>query len=338
MQRTLRSRITQSDGTFVISLLAVALICMMGHWSDAVRWAALALIAITSYILLEMNNRSHLLRVRSRMMSSSYLVLVGALSMLHDAPLLLIAPTLLAWANLLMFDAYQQRVTTGVMLYTHILLGMASCFFPPLLLMLPMVWFCSGHHLRILSFRSWLASLMGLMLPYLYLLIWHLWQGTLLAPSAASSALPHPLSTSFITEEFWQPYLSIDLSRHHWAPLLCWQALLPLGALTLLYIWCSTHYSATIFRNTMRTRMSFSVLRLEALALLLILLVWPECWTHILALALIVVSPFAAHYFTLAENRWQDFWCALWCLLIVALALYCQGILPPIPIALLTLQ
>lgn len=331
MRRSLRSRITQSDGTFVISLVAVTLIWMMGHWTDAVRWTAFALAAVTSYILLEMNNRSHLLRVRSRMVSSSYLVLVGALSMLHDAPLLLIAPTLLAWANLLMFDAYQQRVTTGVMLYAHIFFGIASCFFPPLLLMLPMVWFCSGHHLRILSFRSWLASLMGTALPFIYLMIWHLWQGTLFlaaesaAPQSTSFESVSPLSTSFLTPAFWQPYLAFDFTPQHWAPLLRLEVLVPLGFIALLFAWSAGHYRATIYRDNMRTRMTFSVISIEALSLLALLLVWPMYWQAVLALSLVVVAPFAAHYFTLSETRWQDFWCLLWCLLFIALALFCQG-------------
>ena len=80
----LRSRIV--TGTFTLPAVAafVALLWLVHGVLDGKFWAGLGATAVITYLLVELNNRNALLRIRSRMMGCTFLVLYSALPFLHD--------------------------------------------------------------------------------------------------------------------------------------------------------------------------------------------------------------------------------------------------------------
>lgn len=82
--RGLRYRIITSSVTSIVAL-AVAIILWLasGNTASLNSWGGLAVTITVAYILLEMNTRNALLRVRSKMVSSTFLVLAGTLTFLH---------------------------------------------------------------------------------------------------------------------------------------------------------------------------------------------------------------------------------------------------------------
>lgn len=287
---TLRTNITQSDATFVVSALVVSVVWMLGHWSEQAYWGGLACTLITAYVLLETNNRCQLLRVRSRMVSSSYLFLIGALPSLHQLTTAHVVGLSVAWANLILFSAYQQHEPVGRMYYGYVLLGAGICAYPPLLLAVPLLWLSCAVHLRTLTLRSWTASVLGLITPHIYL-------GILMLMDVG------------ITPEHWTRYLSLQLPT---LPSPATAAML--GVAALYTIWSLVHFRATAYRDVMRTRMSYNVLRTELYAALLLLLLWWDTLPQVMMLTLAASAPYVAHYFALSEGRWHNRWCwlAVW--------------------------
>lgn len=297
---TLRTNITQSDATFVVSALVVSVVWMLGHWSEQAYWGGLACTLITAYVLLETNNRCQLLRVRSRLVCSSYLLAIGALPALHPFSMAHVVGLSVAWANLILFSAYQQHEPVGRMYYGSVLLGTAICAYPPLLVAVPLLWLSCGLHLRTLTLRSWTASVLGLITPHIYL-------GILMLMDVG------------ITPEHWTRYLSLQL------PTLPSPATAAMLGVTALYaVWSVVHFRATAYRDVMRTRMSYNVLRTELYAALLLLLLWWDTLPQVMMLTLVASAPYVAHYFALAEGRWHNRWCwlAVWLTLALGVVNY----------------
>lgn len=60
-----------------------------------------------------------------------------------------------------------------------LLVGVASLFFPPLLILLFFLWGAIYIH-RLTEWRNFIASLIGIIMPYLFLFTWFLWNGAVL--------------------------------------------------------------------------------------------------------------------------------------------------------------
>lgn len=298
-RRTLRNRITESDLTFVVSLLITIVLWLAGHWTDASYWGGMAMIATAGYITLEMNNRGHLLRVRSRMMSSSFMLMLSALPIVHDYTPLMWVPLCVLWANLLLFSAYQQREPVGRTFYAFVLMGTAMCVYPPLVLMLLPMWFCLYHNLRILSWRTWSASVFGLCVAPIYMIAFRLWTG----------ADPLPVE--------WMQYVERIMMPAEWTL----SVQLSIGLVALMAAWGTLHFRSNSYKENLRTRMLFGVLRMEMMIVPILLLLWREDWQVVLLLGVATGAPFVAHYFALAEGRWHNRACWLLVLLLLALGL-----------------
>lgn len=297
---TLRTNIAQSDATFVVSALVVSVVWMLGHWTEQSYWGGLLCTLLTAYVLLETNNRCQLLRIRSRLVSSSFLFMIGALPSLHTLSLAHVVGLCVAWANLILFGAYQQHEPVGRMYYASVLLGTGICAYPPLLLAVPLLWMGCGVHLRTLTLRSWAASVLGLLTPHIYLAILM-------------------LMDVGISSEHWTRYLSLQL------PALPSPATVAMLSMTMFYaVWSVVHFRSTAYRDIMRTRMSYNVLRIELYAALVILVLWWNTLPQVMMLVLVASAPYVAHYFALSEGRWHNRWCwlAVWLTLALGVANY----------------
>ena len=99
----------------------------------------------------ECNNRYHLLRVRSRMNSVVFLVLMAAFPTLHDLGLHLIPAAALLSAYFVLFRTYGQTRTQGTLFHTTLLLSLGSLAFPQLIIIIPFLLFAAGVQLRALN-------------------------------------------------------------------------------------------------------------------------------------------------------------------------------------------
>lgn len=130
---------------FTLPVVAVvALACWLAPApADWRLWAGAGVALLCAYALMELNNRFSLLRVRSRLVSATYLVLALAMPSLHafDASVSVPALCLVAcYAALL--PAYQLLHAEGYAFHAFLCLGVGSMLFPPLLLVVPPLLFC----------------------------------------------------------------------------------------------------------------------------------------------------------------------------------------------------
>ena len=89
-QKGFRQNFTQSFATLPLVALVTAAVWMLPDLSSLRLGGGLLATALMTYVVIECNNRYHLLRVRSRMNSVVFLVLMAAFPTLHDLGLYLI--------------------------------------------------------------------------------------------------------------------------------------------------------------------------------------------------------------------------------------------------------
>ena len=173
-----QEKIVNSRLLFPIILIYSALLMALMWNSQPQMWMQGLSIASTTLFMLALNNRYALLRVYSRMVSIAYLVLS---MMLLQEPFGLaesIIPVCFAAFFFILFNAYQDRQQAGTIFYAFSFIGVSSIFCPQILYFVPLFWFILIVFILAFSFRTFIASILGLLLPYWFLAGYYCYEGT----------------------------------------------------------------------------------------------------------------------------------------------------------------
>ena len=105
----------------------------MGTWAAAGLfheqwWIQLACFAISTYLMIELNNSNALIRIYSRMVSCSFIILSSAMCFLFCSISQAIAELCVIASYIMLFRCYQDRQAAGRTFYAFICLGLASMF------------------------------------------------------------------------------------------------------------------------------------------------------------------------------------------------------------------
>lgn len=145
----------------------VAWVLQAQSWSLLLPFGFLAC-AICVYLQTELSNAFVLLRINSRMISSTLALLLASAVMLHElqaAHLILLCGVV---AYFPLFASYQRPRATVLSYLTFLTISVSSLVFPQLLHFVPVCWI-SQVMLRAMSLRAWVASLLGIITPYCFL-------------------------------------------------------------------------------------------------------------------------------------------------------------------------
>ena len=287
-ERQLIHRITTGTLTLPTATLIAAAIWLLPGIADKNLWGGLAVTGLAAYFLVEHNNRNALLRVRSRMMGTTFLMLSAACPELHRWDFSMLPGLCLIAAYFPLFASYQKDRTASEVMHAFALVSIGSFVYPPLLLLQLLFYFCLGVQLRALNRRSFFAGLIGAFLPYWLYLGYAVWAD--IFPEAFL-----PFAEAFL---FTPPDYSV---------LLPWQIVSAafVGLLSLASIF---HLLRTAYNDKIRTRMFFYAITLTECVLLAATALQPQRFNVLFPLLLANSSPLIAHYFTLARGRWINLW------------------------------
>lgn len=121
-------------------------------------------VGLTVWLIRELNARSILLRINSKMLSSCYAVLMGFAVPLHGVGVANVLALALVLAYMLLFSIYQKPQPVPVFV-SFCLAALATIVRPCLVLYIPFCW-VALIHLRAFTLRTALASVFGLLMPY----------------------------------------------------------------------------------------------------------------------------------------------------------------------------
>jgi len=251
---------------------------------------AFILCAVTTYVIAETNNVNALIRVRSRMVSSMWLILMACIGFLHEFQPYAISALCLAVSYYLLFRTYQEVQPVADTLHIFIMLGVGSIFVPHMIVMAPLYYWYMLVFLRSLTFRCFWAGLIGLALPFWF------WAGLCLWNDDYQPMFDWWSTLSTLHPIVPDNYLAMD---HPLA--ICWIVV------ALMAIYTGLQYLNNSFNDKIRVRMLFYIYIFQSTVILLLAALQPQHALMLLPLMLVSCSPFIAHYFTLTRTWWCTF-------------------------------
>jgi len=284
MGKLLQSRITTSQ----LALPATALFTLLvwGLWSMADRqgWLQLGCIALAVYLMMTLNNLHALIRIYSRMVSCSFLGLTCSACFLFGDIRAGIMQCLFIASILVLFYAYQDKRATGAAYYSFLLLGLTSILYVHMLFFLPFLWLMMVTTLMCFSWRTFMASLLGVTTPYWF---WCGWD--LLNDRSIGAVTQHGRQLANL-----QPTDYDLLTTQHW---------LTLGFLGTLFVVAVIHLLSKGYLDKIRTRMFFAFLAWLDVVAALFLLLQPQHADVLLRVMIVATAPLVGHYLTLTATR-----------------------------------
>lgn len=308
-EHTLRHRIVRSAFTLPVSaFLALVVWGLLAPLSDWQMWGGLGIAFLLTYLLMELTNRNQLLRVRSRMVSTTFLWLFTATAFLHPATWEISVPVVCyALAYFQIFASYQQERSERVVFHAYLLLGIGSFFYPLMLFLAATLYLSLLVSLRSLTWRSFAASLLGMVLPSIFYLAWVVGHDF---PTAEAFGFLSACKTPALPD--W-----MDIPQYQIVNVAF------LGILILLSLF---HYVRTHFNDKLRIREFYYTFIRQEVTLMILLVIYPDYFLPTYALLLVNSAPLIGHYWALARGRrWMTIWFMVWIIAVVLLGFYNHG-------------
>lgn len=255
-------------------------------------WVQLGCLIISAVLMVVLNNSNALIRIYSRTVSSSYIMLTCAACFLFNSTSGAIVSLCVVAAYLCAFRSFQDKEAMGWTFYAFLCTGLASLVFPPILLYVPIQWLMMKLQLNSLCWRTFFASILGIIAPYWF---------------AATVFLTLNPSLELITQngndylEWFQGFFVVPTP-----PTLATfsvNQLATYGFLALLLLTGIVHYWHDSINDKIRTRQFFGCfIALGVLTAILIPLM-PSCFDGLLQMLIINTSPLIAHFIALTRTK-----------------------------------
>lgn len=269
----------------VAALVATLLWIALGPLSQEkiIGWVCCGL---CSYLLVEFNNSNALLRIRSRLTTSTFLLGMGSFTFLHESLEALIITFFILGCYYFLFRSYQESHSSANIYHAFLSFGIACLICPVLLCLLPFLYWSMAAYLRSFSFKTFCASILGLVTP-----LWFYGAYFIYLQDYASLWEKLQQFTTF-TIPSMADYLNLDMIK--------------VSAFLLIFILGligSIHAIKTSYNDKIRTRMQFYTLILFEGVVLLLLLAQPQLFDISFSILILTSAPVIAHFFALTSFR-----------------------------------
>lgn len=252
----------------------------------------LFVVLLIGYLMIESNLHFTLIRMRTALPVSIFMVLMASMQFVHSFSWSQLAPLAFMLAVFALFLSYESPHPVYPVFHVSLFLSLGSMVFPALACYAPlMLLMCIVY--RSLTLRSFFAWLIGLMIPYLYLLGHAFFYGDMslfYAPYMGFIHLPWFVYDILSPVEWWS-----------------W------GIVSFIQLVVSVHFFGVAYQDKTRTRIFlYSWLFLGFVTFLLVCLL-PSCISVLLPVQLVAMSYLAGHLFTLTQNRFSNvFFVVMW--------------------------
>ena len=284
MKKYLQNQIAESGYTLLVASLYAVIVWLLAGLIDYGWWLQLLLMAVSAYLMVELSNSNMLIRVRSRMVTSTYLLLsclpVAVFESLSGA---FAALCFLMFVSLL-FRTYQDKKATGLVYYAFLFLGLCSMGFVQILCFLPLFWILMGIRIQNLSWQTWKASVFGVLTPYWIVVPWLLFQRDFDRVADHFSPLA-------------------DLFSSVGTPCLSTVQVLNICFVLILFLVGSVHFWYNSMEEKIRNRQFFGFFVDIVVVSLLLLFLQPSSYDPLLRIMILCASPMVAHFFVLTHTR-----------------------------------
>ncbi len=256
-------------------------------YENSALWALLFAITIT-YIVFETANTYALLRIRSRMITSVWVVLISMMAFVHSYHSGWMAALALAGSYHVMFSTYQEHEPVLGVFHTFFLLAVAILAVPQLCILVPLYYWYLLVFLRCLSWRCFWAGLVGLSLPLCFAIGWCVVTDDYSFVSGRIDTLLHMVL--FPVERYRGLFSFTSVEA------------LDFLLVSLLSLIGIIHYLRNYYNDKIRTRMYLYIYVMQTIASWLIVICVPDKWHLMAPVLLLNASTMIAHFFALTGS------------------------------------
>lgn len=284
MIKRTQNRIAESRWALPICSAYTLLICLIsGLFSEGI-WAQLALTAIATLLMVELNNRNSLIRIYSRMVSCSFLVMTMMTPHKIESIDGCIVSMCFVAFYLALCNAYQDKKATGYVLWAFAAIGVASIVWIQILLFIPVLWVLTATNILAMSLRTFVASILGVIMPYWFLSAYYIYIGDIM-----------PIVDHIATIANFEPlFIYKNCSINDF---------LPLCFIILLAITGSIHFLRTSYKDKIRTRMIYEMFITMTVATIVLIILQPQHANIATHLLIISTAPLIGHFLALTSTK-----------------------------------
>ena len=285
--KRIQNRIAESRMALPYVAVYAAVVWLLAGLVSGVWWLQFGCMAVSTFLMMVLNNQNALIRIYSRMVSCCFLVIACAGCFLFPSVRASVTSLCFIATLLLLFHTYQDKRSTGGTFYAFCMVGLLSLIHVRILYFVPVFWMLMAFKLQSLSWRTFLSSVVGLLLPYWLLAPYFAWQGDV-APM-----LEHFEQLGWVT--FPADYAVLTTSQ-----------ILYYCLLVVLATIGTVHFLRKRYQDKIRTRLMYDGFIILTWLALLMLGLQPQHDTLLLPVAIICVSPLVGHLIALTNTRWTN--------------------------------
>lgn len=303
MKKYLQNKIAESSLSLpIVSVYAVTVWLAAGLMTRQL-WLPFAGFVIATYMMVELTNRNALLRVRSRMVSCVFLLLTCMQSFTLNSTVGVWAQVCFIGALGILLLSYQQKEASGMVYYAFLLIGLGSLL-TVFMLVLPLVlWIVMLTQLQTFNWRTWLASVFGMLTPYWLLLPWFVYQQDLVT--------------------FWSHFESLFILSFQVDYALTTERMVCGTFLTLLLLFGAGHFWQHKSDDSIRIRQIYGMFIGMAVYLLVIIFLRPDLFDVLIRLVTVCICPLLAHFAVQKANKISNVLFFVILVSMVLITIYC---------------
>jgi len=327
--KRLQNYIAESRRLLPISIAIATLVCLAGgllweHW-----WTSYICLIVTTMIIAQLNTDNALTRIYSRTISVSWLLLtVMAIPLL---PSLQGGIVSLCFALFLLFAfrAYQRPDNTPTVFYAYMAWSIATVLRPGLVTFVPLFWILLATHLQAFSGKTFVASILGLLLPWWFVGAWDV-----VSEYVFNEQLP------IFDFQRWTSELIMSYNHSLLFTIIQW---VNAGAITfdlqqlsifnfqfsffyvqyffvfILFITGSIHFFRQRIHDKIQVRKLYHFFFVTGIFVLLLSILFPLELPTLFRLLVVCTSPLIGHFFALTQTRTTNITFIVCLLIMIAL-------------------
>lgn len=300
--KRIQNRIAQSRWALPITAVYGLLVCLAGGLITERLWLQFLLLLVSTVLMAELNNTYSLIRIFSRMVSCSFLVMTTmSLFLFKSLDVGVVQLSFISFL-LLLLRTYQSPTDTGWVFYSFCALGVGSVVFPKMLLFVPILWILMAVYVQSFSAKTLIASILGLIIPYWFVAAWLLYNDNM-----------GYLATHFISIfQFHKPFDFTIISFHQLLTFLFIVALSVIGAV---------HFNIYSYQDRIRIRMIYEMFIVLDACCFVFAVLQPQYFNELLGMSIVLTAPLIGHFLALTHSKLSN----IVFFILVAIALFITG-------------
>ena len=248
------------------------------------RIMGLVFTSVIVYAMVEFSNSLVLLRVSSRMLSTTFAILMAICLCLHkfQPAHIVMFSTLLSY--LFLFSSYQ-KPSPALSFTTHLFLSLASLVCPKMLLLVVPVWIFQIQ-LSALNFRSFIASLIAIATPYWFFF--------------GFAVLTDRLD---VFVEFFKDACDIIMPN---ADNIKENQVLACVFTAFTFILGAIHFVFTRSQDKLRQRTIYDIVMMHGIIVLIAFVFMPHCFNLLLGMLIVDASIIGGRFWVVTDNKFTN--------------------------------